>query len=166
MASGAVDLPVPNSTEPPSDVTTGKPVAAFCAAILSAMRPPHPVADGPVDTELCHCACWSECEKSDAGTCPATYCDFDVGCTSVPTLHMTASLRWLNSVASSVQLGCRPNGVPRLTGWIGASEACAICKPDADVRTAAYCAYPALSIGTIVLLPSLPPYRNTQTSAL
>ena len=98
IAERRVDLPVVNSTVPPSDVTTGNAVAALSDATLSAMRPPQPVPRHALETELCHCACWSECEYSDNGTCPAMYCALVVGCTSVPTLARTASLRWLKSV--------------------------------------------------------------------
>ena len=58
---------------PASEVTTGKLVAAFCAAILSAMRPPHPVADPPVDTELCHWICFMRCRRFCIRVCPDPY---------------------------------------------------------------------------------------------
>src|SRR5689334_4897142 len=60
MESGDVASPVAYSTVPSSDVITGKPLAAFSAATWSATRPPHPLADCPSETALCHCACWSE----------------------------------------------------------------------------------------------------------
>ena len=91
------------------------------------------------EIELCHCACWSECEYSDKGRTPALYCALLMGCTSVPTLASTAILPLLNNVCSSGNAGCSPNGVPALEGWIGSSDACGRLMPEAAGRAVAYC---------------------------
>ena len=140
IVSGMLVAPVVNSTVPSSDVITGKPVAALYDATESARRPPQPVPAAPSEIELCHCACWSECEYSDSGRCPALYCACDVGASSVPTLASIAALFCLNSACTCTSAGCSPNGVPEFAGWIGSSEPCASWMPEAAGRAAAYCA--------------------------
>src|SRR5450432_3040882 len=157
MLSGTLVVPVVNSTVPSSDVITGKPVPALYDATVSARRPPQPVPAALFEIELCHCACWSEWEYSDNGRCPALYWSCEVGASSVPTLARTAALFCLKSDCTWTSAGCNPSGIPVLTGWIGSREPWASWMPDTVGRAVAYCAYPALSSGMTVLLPSFPP---------
>src|SRR5688500_1104920 len=66
---------------------------------MSAQRPAQPVREIWSGTEVCHCTCWTLCEKRLGGTAAdlAMNCARVMGPTSVPTLLTMASLPVLNS---------------------------------------------------------------------
>src|ERR1043166_5366084 len=66
MASGCSTFPATKIGVPATEVIGGN-VVGFIFPVLSAMRPPHPLVPAPVETEVCHWFCWSECEKRLTG---------------------------------------------------------------------------------------------------
>ena len=53
----------------------GRRLQELPIVVVAAARPAQPVTEFPCATEVCHCACWSRCEKRFAGTgaCGAWY---------------------------------------------------------------------------------------------
>ena len=85
---------VPVDFSPEMEVTVGNPEPTLNDVVLSAVRPPHPVWLGWPAIEVCHCATWSEWEKSWYGLgfkLDLYAVRFGSGTTSGPTLHTTPS---------------------------------------------------------------------------
>ena len=57
------------------------PFFGLYVSIMSAHRPPQPVVGGRSGMDVCHCTCWSACEKSCGGNATelAVYCALGTG---------------------------------------------------------------------------------------
>ena len=130
----------------------------------SLARPPQPVRVSESVVPDSHSVCWSECENRLSGTvaelgAAARNCALVSGWNSGPRLNTGASFPSFQTLLKADKEGCMPYG----TLPIGSRLALGIARP---ARTAAYWPWRAASLGTIMFMPSLPPYKKMHTSAL
>ncbi len=106
------------------------------------------------------------------GTLPLSYCALVIGAISGPTLATIAARPASNRFFSGPRFGCSANERPAcgVTGSIGSTPPAAPGAGSAIgsggvARSRWYSFHDAVSVAITVLWWSLPPKRNTQTSA-